>query len=115
MKHLHDYRCYKGFTDTVDVDLDISLLEYGIARNPKTSETVFSRNTHKEPETIKDADLFCDIITLDDVKEALNDQEKGFFDFIGSDLKTELQFLDNSFLSHLIQSLNQYNGWFNQY
>ena len=107
-------------TDTVDASIEISLHEYGLARNPKTHETVFCVNPSSEYEN---GDVFQDMtvwefkyrydeISLDDVIEALHDAGPGYFSFIGSDLETELSELDNDFLSHHIMSLNMYNGHF---
>ena len=112
MKSLQDKRCYKGFTDGVDVSFEISLFEYGIIRNPKTCETVFCHNRHLDPETLKDADLDCQIITIEEVKSILEEQTEGFFSFIGSDKETEINSLDNNYLSGIISSIDSYDGSF---
>ena len=112
MKSLTDRRCYKGFTDRVDVTFEISLLEYGIIRNPKTCETVFCHNSYQTPEDLKDADLDCQIITVDEVRDVLESQGDGFFSFIGSDKETEINSLDNNHLANIISSLDSYGGVF---
>ncbi len=104
-------------TDTMDVDFDISLNEYGIARNPDNGDTVFCLNPDDNYEMNENPNYqYRHLnISLQDVKDALNDASDGFFDFIGSDLNTELDNLDNDFLSHMILSLNQYNGHFSPF
>lgn len=103
-------------TDRLDADFDISLHEYGIVRNPITNDTVFCLNpTDDFPPDNYEYQYSNFDITPDDVIEALNEAEPGFFSFIGSDLKTELERIkqDDTVLSYVIYSLNQYNGHFN--
>jgi hypothetical protein len=101
-----------GFTDKMDVSTMISLFEYGIVRNPKTSQTIMTTTDYREgldPNTYR---FSKDIITLKDVKDALNEAGKGFYDFLGSTKEKEMANLDNDNLSGLIFSLNQWNGYF---
>lgn len=99
----------KGFTDTVDVDTAVSLCEYGIARNPKTGLVIYA--FQKENGTFAFDWTRADI---DDVKEALSEMREGFWSFIGSSLENELSGLNNDYLSSIIMSMNNWNGYFQQ-
>jgi hypothetical protein len=101
-----------GFTDKMDVSTIISLFEYGIVRNPETSQTIMAMADYREglePNTYR---FSKDIITKKDVKDALNEAGKGFYVFLGSTIEKEMADLDNDNLSGLIFSLNQWNGYF---
>ena len=106
---------YDNYTDTVDVSIEISLFEYGIIRDPITTECLFCNpvddwNMEDDDNSIH---LIRNDVSIQDVKDYLiEDASKGFFTYIGSDLETELERLDNSYLAHIIQSINQYDGWF---
>jgi hypothetical protein len=71
--------------------------------------------TNEEPDDDKEIELKYVDVSLQDVRGYLIDESsKGFFDYIGSDLKTELNRLDNFYLAPIINSINSYDGWFNQ-
>ena len=96
---------YDAFTDRIDASIDISLIEYGVIRNPETNETIFYQ---EYDQTIRKRS-----ITIDDVITALNEAEPGFFDFIGTtkdDCITDIQTYKH--IAYYIFSLNQYNGYF---
>ncbi len=103
-------------TDRTDVSFEIALHEYGLVRNPDNNDTVFCLNTVGD----LSADSFEDHefkysnfdISLQDVKEALEEASPGYFSFIGSTKKKEIEKLDNDYLSIHIFSLNQYSGVF---
>ena len=107
-----------SLTDRVDANDKISLYEYGILRNPETNKTVFCINTHELNADFGEIDrkvkprIKISYISLDDVIEALEDVEEGYFSFIGSDRKTELEEISDEYLTIHILSLNMYNGWF---
>lgn len=97
------------YTDTIDMSQDISLYEYGIARNPNTNDTFIGIDVDNEGNYI----LFDRIdITIEDVKEALEDVSDGFYSFIGATKEDELENLNNNYLSVNINSLNMYCGKF---
>ena len=103
----------KNFTDRVDVTLDISLHEYGIVRNPKTNKTIFCDNVTSDfPPKGYEYTYTIDFINVDEVAGALMDMDDGYFSFIGSDLDTELDSLNNDCLAHHIMSMNMYDGHF---
>jgi len=106
---------YDAYTDRVDVSMEISLFEYGIIRNPETNECIFNKYlTNEEPDDDEQIELNYVNVSLTDVRDYLiEDTCQGFFSYIGSDLKTELERLDNNNLSHIINSINSYDGWFN--
>ena len=106
---------YDAYTDRVDVTMEISLFEYGIIRNPETNECIFNRFlTNEEPYDDQEIELNHVNVSLYDVTSYLiDDSSQGFFSYIGSDLKTELERLDNDNLAHIINSINSYDGWFN--
>jgi len=107
---------YDNYTDRVDVSIEISLLEYGILRDPETNECLFCRMTDNWEMTNDDDEIIlksCDV-SVSDVRDYLIDESsQGFFDYIGSNLETELERLDNLNLAHIISSINMYDGWFN--
>jgi N12 class adenine-specific DNA methylase len=106
----------KAYTDRIDVNEDISLHEYGIIRNPKNDRTIFCTNPNVDyPEKSYRYEYVIDFISLQDVKEVLEDINKGFFDFIGSDRETEIEQLYNDNLAYMIFSINQYDGSFTPY
>ena len=107
---------YDAYTDRVDVTMEISLFEYGIIRNPKDDSCIFCNFfCNEEPDDDHEIQLNHTWVSLANVKDYLIDESsKGFFSYIGSDLKTELERLDNNNLAHIICSINAYDGWFNQ-
>ena len=105
------------FSDRVDVTTTIALYEYGIIRNPKTDKCIICSNTHQLNhgqlgETPIKPEIRTEYITFDDVKEGLEEINEGYFDYIGSDKKTELDELNNNYLTQHIISLDQYGGIF---
>jgi len=115
IKQLIEDGDYDAYTDRVDVSIEISLLEYGIIRNPETNECIFciTRTSEWEMEDDnKSIELQHRDISIDDMKEYLEEwASDGFFSFIGSDKQKELDQLDNNF-AHLIQSITMYDGYF---
>ncbi len=108
---------YDDYTDMVDATMEISLLEYGIIRNPETTECLFLNEMVDQYDMTDDDKAIvlksCDV-SISDVRDYLIDESsKGFFTFIGSSLEIELKRLDNNDLAHIIRSINQYDGYFN--
>ena len=101
----------KTHTDRVDVSFNISLFEYGVVRNPETNETIFSVTAGIDAgiEIYKHEILIYDI-TIDDVRDDLEDMPSGYFALIGSTIEQELELLDNKYLSIHIKSMQQYDG-----
>jgi len=106
---------YDNYTDRVDVTIEISLFEYGILRDPKDDACIFCNFLcNEEPDDDHEIQLNHTWVSLTDVRDYLIDESsKGFFDYIGSDLETELDNLDNDNLAFIINSINSYDGWFN--
>jgi hypothetical protein len=104
---------YDIYTDRVDVTIEISLFEYGILRNPETNECLFCLlYTNEEPNDDHLVNLKSCDVSVSDVRGYLIDESsKGLLSYIGSDLKTELERLDNNNLAHIISSINAYDGW----
>jgi hypothetical protein len=107
------------FTDRIDYNTKISLYEYKIIRNPKTDKCVICTNTYELDTSFGDMmddspkpKVRVEYISFDDVHEALEDVDDGYFDFIGSTRKKELELLDNDYLTQHIFSINQYDGYF---
>jgi hypothetical protein len=75
----------------MDVSTKISLYEYGIIRNPENDKCVFCTNLHELDVSFGDIlnrakpRIRVERISFDDVKEALEDVEHEFFEFIGFD------------------------------
>lgn len=102
------------FTDKVDVNFYISLLEYGVVRNPQDGMTLLgSKVGEDEFGNPRFINYDYNYISVDDVKEALSDIAEGFWSFIGEENPEQvLNTLDNNNLSYWIMSINQYNGYF---
>lgn len=106
------------FTDKMDASTEISLYEYKIIRNPKTNKCVICTNTYELDCSFGDIlnrvkpKIRVEYITFDDVKEALEEVNEGYFNFIGSKHREELKNLDNEFLTLHIFSLDQWDGRF---
>jgi hypothetical protein len=97
------------YTDRVDVSHKVSLYEYAIIRICSNTYALDDGSDAREPVMPR---IHVDFIGLEDVREALNEAEPGYFSFIGSDLETELANLDNNYLTIHIFSLEQYAGIF---
>ena len=107
------------FTDRIDYNTKISLYEYKIIRNPKTDKCVICTNTYELDTSFGDMmddspkpKVRVEYISFDDVHEALEDVDDGYFDFISSTKETELKLLHNNKLTYHIFSINQYDGSF---
>ncbi len=105
------------YTDRTDVNELISLFEQGCIRNPQTGETLFPAEPYseEEQEEITTENTTSQIITFNEVKEALEEAGAGYFSFIGSSLEKEIEALNNEYLTYHIQGLNMYNGYFITY
>ena len=102
----------KRFTDGTDVTATTALFEYGLLRNPETGKTLVCLNpseehTEKNPPVIKVV-----YITMEEVREALEDVSDGYFELIGSTREEELRALDNAYLTEHISSMDMWNGYF---
>ena len=97
------------YTDRTDVNISISLYEQGCIRDPKTDKTIMMK-LNRNGRLV----AISSYISAEDVRDALEEQETGFFSYIGEEDSKEdvICNVDNSNLSHLISSLNSYNGWF---
>ena len=96
------------FCDRIDISETISLFEYGLIRNPKTDKVIYCVNPNTNDKPI----IKSTYISFVDVKEAIENQSEGYFDFIGSSKQAELNNLDNNYLTVHIMSIEQYNGYF---
>jgi hypothetical protein len=94
-----------GFTDRVDIDAEISLFEYGIIRNPSTGRTIFALTDGIQVIGIDWSD-----ISIEDVREALEEIESGFYDFIGSTKEEVLKNLNNDYLTNEINTIRGYGS-----
>lgn len=110
-----------NYTDRTDVNGFISLFDQGAIRNPKTNETLFPKRSYDGELICPEEDENFDIsnnnvismdITFEEVKEALEEIDKGYFSFIGSDRDKDIKNLSNDYLTNHIQTINMYNGYF---
>jgi len=107
---------YDEYLDRPDASIEISLCEYGFLRNPSTDHCIFCANTMCEfTEDNKEMDIHTTYISFQDVLEALEEADRGYYSFIGSDKQTEVSYLSNSNLSNTITSMNCWNGKFIPY
>ena len=98
------------FSDRLDVSYKESLYEYGIIRNPETNKTILCINAGQEHNKKNPPQIRSTYITLEEVKEALEEAPSGYWSYIGGWKVNELQMLNNENLSHHIFSLWHYNG-----
>ena len=103
------------YSDRTDVNIRVSLYEYGLIRNPNTDKVIVCLNSGIEHNKENKPIIRTSFISFDEVKEALEEASPGYFSFIGSDLMTEPNQLRNDYLSLTISSMNQYSGTFNDY
>jgi len=96
------------YTDRVDESVSISLHEYGGIRDPKTNKTVLMVYKYNNPNK-KAVTIF---ISKEDVLEAIEEQDSGYFSYIDETYNEVIDNLNNDYLSFYITSLNDYNGWF---
>lgn len=96
------------FTDRVDANFDISLYEYGVVRNPKNDMTLIGRKPTDEGVYSDYAIMY---ISLEDVREVLEDMDDSFYRTIDADKETVLANLDNEHLAIHIMDINMENGW----
>lgn len=105
------------YTDRIDVNMEISLLEYGIIRNPTTNRVIFARP--KNDQSIE-SDNYNDYLydytdyTTDDLLSDITDQDQGFFSYIGIDKRSYIRMIheaDNQ-ITVFIQDLYSYSNPF---
>ena len=109
---LVEYLTDRGFVDMVDASAEISFMEYGMLRNPTTEQVIYCMPGDGCYNGII---LDWSIVSLEDVKEYLEeDATAGYYSFIGSSKKKELNQLNNNYLAGVIQGINQYDGHFQQ-
>jgi hypothetical protein len=102
----------ENYTDRMDEDIETSLYEYRIIRNPKNDKCVICINAHEMDDTLSKPNVIVEYISIDDVEEELKEANDGYFKFIDSKREIELAELDNNYLTHHIFSLWQWNGAF---
>ena len=104
----------KGYTDTVDASLEISLYEYGIARNPKTGDVVYCQNPENWGDDKIPPSFDWTSARVKEVKEEVKQLRDGFFEFVGTPKKEYLKWIRNANLSNVLQDVNGWNGLFNE-
>ena len=97
-----------AYQDRLDVDFDTTLFEYGILRNSTTGKTLIGKTYSEGSYT----SFVIRNITIELVKEILNNIEEGFFHYIGEDRAEAISNLDDKHLAHAIFSINAYDGTF---
>jgi len=103
------------YTDTVDANSIISLYEYGILRNPVTGKCLRCLNASGGEHTKENKPVIrTQVITVDDVKECLEEISDGFFEFVGTPRKKYLAQLDEDYLASSIMAIDQWNSYFIQ-
>ena len=103
------------FTDKIDVNEKISLYEYGFIRNPKTGKTVICSNLGNYLYGKAKPKVRVEYINFDEVYESLEDEDDGFYQFLGDSKEQVLRELHNDNLVPLIHALNQYGGYYEYY
>lgn len=97
------------YTDRVDVDFDISLYEYGVVRNPQNDQTLIGIKPSNDGLY---TDYAVTYISLDDIKEVIENMEDGFFNYIDQPKEEILEILNNDHIAPYIQYVDSYNGYF---
>lgn len=99
---LHDL----GYTDHVDASPDISLLDYGMVRNPDNDHCIFYQHRAGKHGLFE-----WSTVDIEDVKWQLeNHCEQAFFENHGMTLDDYLEELNNKYLSMTIYDINSYYG-----
>ncbi len=102
-----------GFTDGLDASPEVSLFEYGILRNPKTTETLITYSLSQSLEIFGEPKFAILHITKAEIIDQLLDVEDGFFDYIDTTRADAIREVENdSFGAHYINALNGYCGAF---
>lgn len=109
IEDLASYLDDKGFIGS-DVSADVSLGDYGFLWNPETNKAISTLPGYYWED--EDPKFHIDHITVDQVREALQEIEDGFFDFIGSNRENELDNLDKNNVPYYVESIEQYSGLF---
>lgn len=97
----------ESFTDRSDCSAEISLFEQGMIRNTETGLTLLCIPDYDDDDN---SIINYTYIELSEIKEALEEIEEGFFDFIGSTRQAEIDRLNNDYLVGIAESINAYNG-----
>ena len=103
-----------SYDDRIDASPEISLFEYHILRESKTGKTLFWNQTLKHEKIEKSGYVSVSYIHEQDIKDALDKISEEFYNFIGSNedkIITEIEKYPEK-LANIIQSINQWNGWF---
>jgi hypothetical protein len=104
--------CETDFPDRVDRDFEKSLYECGVVRNPENDMTLIGKTPTDEG--VYD-DYVVMYISLEDVKDVLEDMSDDFYEYIDDTKDHVLSTLDNDNLASIIQSIDAYNGyWIDQ-
>ena len=100
------------FTDRIDVDVKISLYEYGFIRNPLTNKTVMCVNTADYLYGGQKPKVKVLYISQDGVLERLEEMEDGFFSYIGENKEDVMgdTMINSDDLTYLIMTMNTYDG-----
>lgn len=106
-----DYK-EEDYTDRVDANFDISLFEYGIVRNPKDNSVIFGESPNGDTGLYEDYSFGT--ISYEDVKDAIEEMEDGFFEFIDTPKEELLKEITPNYLAYYIMSMNHYNGKFHE-
>ena len=88
----------------IDASIEESLFRYNTLYNPNTNDAILH---------LSDDVFNMSFIDKDDVVDAINSMEDGFFSFIGTKKANYIQYaVDSSNLATFIQDINQYSGLF---
>jgi len=97
-----------GYTDIMDVSPEESLYHNGIMRNPKTNRVIYIRTNYATNKTF----YAWTTVTIEDIREYLENAQPYFYFYIGSDRDTELRCLNNNHLATIIETINSWDGEF---
>ena len=101
------------FSDRMDMDIKVSLYEYGLIRNPETNKVIWCLNYGVEHSKDRPPKIRTSYISLEEVKEYLeNDASEGFYNYMESTKEKELERITNNWITDIIFSANQYDGAF---
>jgi len=103
-----------GYDDRIDINSEVSLFEYGIIRQSKTGKTLLWHKTLDHEKIEESGYITLEYISEQDVRDALKNIDKGYYDFIGSDRGKILSEINNDpgQLADIIHSISQWNGGF---
>ena len=96
--------------DRIDESIEVSLCDYSFIRNPETGHMFYVQYTYSGTRSSVQIKIKETDISYEEVREALENENAGFFDYIGETREKCFESLDNNHLASYIHSIQQHSG-----